>query len=218
MSSTRSSARGSRLIARASAGALVVGAAVALLALPGSSAPAPSPAAAASATVAITQFPVQGMCVYLADSFGLPRSGGRIHQGIDIMPKSNKPGDFIYAVADGQLTGQFFAAREPLAGNGWKLELPDGTFFYYFHMSAFAPGLTTGSKVVTGQILGQVGETGNAGGPHLHFEVHPGGGAAVDPYPTVHAVDGCNTTVVPPQPAGTFDPGLQPAVRLSLLD
>lgn len=177
--------------------------------------------AAVAAPVTITQFPVQGLCTYFPDSFGLPRGGGRVHEGVDIMPRSGKAGDRVYAVADGTLTRQFLAAGEPLAGNGWKLQLPDGTYFYYFHLGEFAPGLAEGSKVVTGQIIGRVGQTGNAGGPHLHFELHPQGGAAVDPYPMLHAVDGCSTTAVPPQPAATsgpdLQPALQPAIRMSML-
>jgi murein DD-endopeptidase MepM/ murein hydrolase activator NlpD len=169
---------------------------------------------ATAAAVTITQFPVQGPCSYFANSFGQPRSGGRLHEGLDILPRSGKAGGYIYAVADGTLTGQFLAADEPLAGNGWKLQRSDGTFFSYFHMSTFAPGLSVGAHVVTGQILGQVGQTGNAAGPHLHFEVHPGGGAAVDPYPVVEPIDGCCSSAIPRQPAGGIEVGLQPAVRL----
>jgi murein DD-endopeptidase MepM/ murein hydrolase activator NlpD len=207
-SRSTSAHRRRRLIARLGAATLVAGAAAAVTLRT-----TPSPAAAAA--VAIQQFPVQGRCDYAADSFGAPRDGGRKHEGIDIMPRSGKAGDYIYAAVDGTLTRQLFAIDQPLAGNGWKLQQPDGTYFYYFHMSEFAPGLHTGSTVVAGQILGKVGQTGNAGGPHLHFEVHPQGGAAVDPYPTIRAVDGCQTTAVPPQPINAFDPGLQPAIRLS---
>ena len=78
----------------------------------------------------------------------------------------------------------------------------DGTYFFYAHLSTFAPGLSVGSAVKAGQILGQIGKTGDASIPHLHFEVHPGGGASINPTPTVKAVDGCKNTAVPPQPNG----------------
>ena len=59
----------------------------------------------------------------------------------------------------------------------------DGTRYYYAHLESFAAGLTDGAKVIRGDILGTVGMTGDATGPHLHFEIHPNGGAAVDPAP-----------------------------------
>ena len=80
------------------------------------------------------------------------------------------------------------------------MTIADGTYFFYAHMSAFAPGLSVGSAVKAGQIIGQVGMTGDATIPHLHFEVHPGGGSSVNPTPYVKAVDGCKTSAVPPQP------------------
>ena len=86
------------------------------------------------------------------------------------------------------------------------MTIADGTYFFYAHMSAFAPGLSVGSAVKAGQIIGQVGMTGDAPIPHLHFEVHPGGGASVNPTPYVKAVDGCKTSAVPPQP-GDVVPG-----------
>ena len=60
-----------------------------------------------------------------------------------------------------------------------------GTYYVYAHLSAFAPGLAKGSKVLDGQLIGYVGDTGNSGPGnfHLHFEIHPGGGSAVDPLP-----------------------------------
>lgn len=157
--------------------------------------------------VSIAQFPVQGMC-YFTDTFGAPRSGGRTHAGVDIIAKS---GLYLYAVADGTLTKQYIDAPGSLAGNGWRLTRADGTYFFYAHLSAFAPGLTVGSPVKAGQILGYVGMTGNAGTPHLHFEVHPGGGAAVNPTPVVKAVDGCKVTTVPPQPGGSVPTTPPPA-------
>ena len=163
--------------------------------------------------VAIKQFPVQGMC-YFADTWGAPRSGGRSHEGVDIIAKA---GLYVYAVDDGTLTKQYIDAPGALAGNGWRLTRADGTYFFYAHFSSFAPGLKVGSSVKAGQIIGNIGMTGNAGTPHLHFEVHPGGGAAINPTSTVKAVDGCKTTTVPPQPANgttTTVPGTSPATTV----
>ncbi len=145
----------------------------------------------------IKQFPVQGLC-WFSDSWGAPRSGGRRHEGVDLITKM---GQKIYAVDDGVLTKRYIDAPGSLSGNGWRLTRADGTYFFYAHLSAFADGLMVGSPVVAGQIIGLVGMTGAAGTPHLHFEVHPGGGAPINPTPTVTAVNGCKITAIPAQPA-----------------
>ena len=157
---------------------------------------APTPSAIATTAPLIDVFPVQGPCSF-NDTYGAPRSGMRVHEGVDIIAKA---GQWIYAVKDGTLTRQYLDGPASLSGNGWRLTAADGTYFFYAHLSAFAAGLSVGSKVRAGQIIGQVGMTGNAPIPHLHFEVHPGGGASVNPTPVVKAVDGCKITAVPPQP------------------
>lgn len=117
------------------------------------------------------------------DNFGDPRSGGRTHEGTDIMASL---GQEVYAMADGVLTYQARVgdgtSGSVLSGNLWKLTAADGTYFVYAHLSGFAPGLERGMAVYRGQLLGWVGDTGNAGpgNYHLHFEWHPGGGAAVN--------------------------------------
>jgi Peptidase family M23/LysM domain len=156
-------------------------------------APATAPA------VAISVFPAQGLCSF-GDTYGAPRSGGRFHEGVDIIAKA---GQWIYAVQDGTLTKKYIDAPGSLSGNGWRLTVAGGTYFFYAHLSTFAPGLTVGSAVKAGQIIGQVGMTGDAPIPHLHFEVHPGGGASINPTPVVRAVDACKVTAVPPQPDGS---------------
>jgi LysM repeat protein len=153
-------------------------------------------------TVSINVFPVQGPCSF-GDSYGAPRGGGRTHEGVDIIAKA---GQWIYAAKDGTLTKRYLDAPGSLSGNGWRLTSSDGNYFFYAHLSAFAAGLSVGSPVKAGQILGQVGMTGDASIPHLHFEVHPGGGPSVNPTPVVKAVDGCKTSAVPPQPNGV--PGM----------
>jgi hypothetical protein len=161
--------------------------------------PAPTPAPASPHSVAISVFPAQGPCSY-GDTYGAPRGGGRFHEGVDIIAKA---GQWIYAVQDGTLTKKYVDAPGSLSGNGWRLTVGGGTYFFYAHLSTFAPGLAVGSAVKAGQIIGQVGMTGDAPIPHLHFEVHPGGGASVNPTPVVKAVDGCKNSAVPPQPDGS---------------
>ena len=144
----------------------------------------------AGPTIALAQFPVQGLCGFV-DSYGANRSGGRSHEGVDIIAKK---GLNIYAVNDGTLTKRYVDRVGQLAGNGWRLTTADGTYYFYAHMSAFADGLSVGSTVVAGQIIGYIGATGNAGTPHLHFEIHPQGGRPVNPTQSVIAVNGCKVT------------------------
>ncbi len=88
------------------------------------------------------------------------------------------------------------------AGNAWTLTGADGTRYFYAHLSDFAPELSVGSWVTAGQIIGWVGSTGNASAHHLHFEVRPGGGSPVNPYPILRAQGGCNSGRPYTQPGG----------------
>jgi murein DD-endopeptidase MepM/ murein hydrolase activator NlpD len=69
-----------------------------------------------------------------------------------------------------------------------RIRHANGYVTYYLHMSRFAPGMRAGRRVSQGEVIGYVGSTGNAYTPHLHFEYHPGGGVAVNPYPLVRSV------------------------------
>lgn len=114
-------------------------------------------------------------------SWGFPRSGGRLHQGNDLMAPI---GTTVRAPVSGtvtQLTGR-------IGGHQFLLRGDDGHVYIGTHMSRPGPS----GRVAAGAIVGYVGDTGNAEGgpPHLHFEIRPNGGAATDPYPTLQA-NGC---------------------------
>jgi murein DD-endopeptidase MepM/ murein hydrolase activator NlpD len=138
-------------------------------------------------------FPMQGRCSF-SDSWHAPRGGGRLHEGVDII---GARGLAIYAVVDGTITRMLTGGA--LSGNSIRLTAPDGTYYFYAHLDGFAAGLATGQTVRAGQVIGYNGSTG-ATTAHLHFEIHPQGGAAVNPYPIVKAVDACNVTELLPQP------------------
>ena len=136
--------------------------------------------------VTIPVFPVRPAC-YFIDTWMEARGPDRKHEGVDII--ANR-GQEVLAVADGTITKMYTADTAKLSGNALRLTMGDGTYFFYAHLDTFAPGIAVGSKVAAGQVIGTVGSTG-ATTPHLHFEVHPQGGAAVNPYPIVKSVDAC---------------------------
>ena len=155
---------------------------------------ASSAAAAPGKAVPRLIFPVVGTTSYI-DDFGAPRAGGA-HQGIDIMAARHAP-----AVAVEAGTVKFWTTSAQ-AGCMLYLHGASGTTYLYIHLNndltahndnrgscvagiAYAPGLRDGARVAAGQLIGYVGDSGDANGihPHLHFEVHPNDGAAVDGYP-----------------------------------
>lgn len=144
--------------------------------------------------IGVIPFPMDPLprCALSKTSFGQARPGGRTHEGVDIMATL---GQAIYAVDNGTLTKQTIdgAPNAILSGNAWTLKLTDGTYYFYAHLSTFAAGLTQGSVVTRGQVIGYVGDTGDPGpgNYHLHFEVHPLGGAAVNPVPLLTIPHAC---------------------------
>jgi hypothetical protein len=154
-----------------------------------------SAGAVAAPTKAVPRliFPVVGGATYI-DDFGAPRAGGS-HQGNDLMAARHTP-----AVAVEPGTVKFWTTS---ASAGCMLYLygDSGTTYLYIHLNndltakndnrgscvagtSYAPGLKNGAHVAAGQLVGFVGDSGDANGisPHLHFEVHPNDGAAVSPY------------------------------------
>ena len=141
----------------------------------------PSPAILARFPGAV--FPVAGTYTY-TDTFGAYRAntpGG--HQGADIFASYGTP---VVAVQDGIITG---VSTTPIGGNNIHLTTSRGDYFYYAHLSRFATRLVQGQQVIAGQTIGYVGDTGDAKGTpsHLHFEIHPSGGPAIDPTPYLDA-------------------------------
>ncbi len=164
-----------------------------------SSAPSPAPEAAPKAPIATPEplglprraapvvgvptdegyvFPVAGGASY-GDDYGAPRAGTGWHHGNDLFADRGTP---LLAVADGTLSK---VGVNTLGGNRLWLTDDAGNEFYYAHLSAYAPAAVEGARVSAGQVIGFVGNTGQAitTPPHLHFEVHPGGGDSVNPYP-----------------------------------
>ena len=151
---------------------------------------APAPTPPSSAGVALEVFPVQGRC-WFGDTWQAPRSGGRLHEGVDVIAAR---GNLLYAAVSGRISKIYVDSPGSLAGNGLRIAQDNGTYITYLHMDTIAPGIGLGVPVTAGQVVGTLGSTGNAATPHLHFEVHPGGGAAVNPFPLVKPIDACNVT------------------------
>jgi hypothetical protein len=143
-------------------------------------------------------FPILGAAHYV-DDFGDPRPGGP-HQGIDIVAAKKS---VALAAEPGKVK---FWTTSATAGCMLYLYGASGTTYYYIHLNndltrgddnrgkcvagtAYAPKLKDGAKVAAGQPVGFVGDSGDADGAHahLHFEVHPGGGKAVDGYSSLQA-------------------------------
>ena len=116
------------------------------------------------------------------DSWGFPRSGGRSHEGVDMFAPMGTP---LYAVADGTIWRVY---NNSLGGLAINLIDEAGAMYYYAHMSA--AHVESGQKVSSGQIIGAVGDSGNARGtpPHVHWQVHPGNASPVNPYPLAQSL------------------------------
>jgi murein DD-endopeptidase MepM/ murein hydrolase activator NlpD len=131
----------------------------------------------------LERFPHVDPHSYFWNDWGQPRSGGRRHRGTDIFSDRGSP---VVAVADGFVVGM---KRGRLSGYMLRIRHADGWESWYLHLdddtpgttdnrggpeTAFAPGLEIGDFVEAGQVVGFVGDSGNARGssPHTHFELH----------------------------------------------
>ena len=165
--------------------------------------PAPAPTASSRAPFVYPMvFPLVGLRpagVQVTRSFGDPRPGGRHHEGVDILAPKLTP---VVAVADGTVRWMHDTRRGDccdlaiLHDDGWRSR--------YIHLNddtpgtddgegyGIAPGLRVGARVRAGQLIGYVGDSGNAehSVPHLHFELRRPDGTPVDPYPSLVAAEG----------------------------
>lgn len=144
--------------------------------------PAPTPALGADRYLKV--FPVQGEYTYF-DDYGAPRGQGA-HEGNDIMADRGTP---LVAVDDGVIS-KMTRTESGLGGIYIWLKRADGVQYYYAHMNAIAEGLEVGSRISVGQVVGSVGNTGDArsGPPHLHFEIR-NEWTPINPYTHLQAVD-----------------------------
>ncbi len=129
------------------------------------------------------EVPVRGVArAALHSSWGEPRSGHRRHQGIDIFARRGTP---VVAATEGVVVR--IGTTDRLGGNTVWVAGKPSTLYYYAHLDGFRPGLRVGEHVEAGDVLGRVGNTGNARTtpPHLHFGVYPMARAfwPVDPTP-----------------------------------
>jgi len=130
-------------------------------------------------------FPVYGPHNY-TDTFGAFRADTGFHEGNDIFAAAGTP---VVAVTAGTLNR---VGTLRISGNRLWVKSRKGDCFFFAHLSAFATDARSGLRVKAVQVVGFVGSTGDAEKtpPHLHFEVHPGCGPAVDPYPFLRAWEG----------------------------
>ena len=126
--------------------------------------------------------PMAGAASAFSNDWGNPRSGGRTHKGTDIFAPM---GQNVYAVASGTVR----LTSGGLGGTSVWLSADYGVDFYYAHLSGYASGISSGTRVSKGDLIAFNGNSGNArgGSPHVHFQLHPGGRSRppVNPFPTL---------------------------------
>jgi murein DD-endopeptidase MepM/ murein hydrolase activator NlpD len=121
--------------------------------------------------------PVPGAA--FSNDFGQPRTG-HTHQGNDMFAPMGTPN---LAVVGGNVT----YGPGGSGGNGAYLEGDNGVTYIYYHLSEYVGGPR---RVAQGEVIAKLGMTGNAGAPHTHFEMRPGGRTAnaVNPFPTISKI------------------------------
>jgi murein DD-endopeptidase MepM/ murein hydrolase activator NlpD len=157
--------------------------------------------APAAATQYLRTFPIQGTpsqpytttAYPYVDQYGTPGPEGPI-VGIDLPAAAGTP---VVAVCNATVVAMNSQIPTGLGGIWVRLQDVTGTQYYYAHLSAVAPGLAVGSQLVTGQVIGAVGTSGDAlgGNPLLYFEIDPRGATPADPYGDLHLLAPAPPTV-----------------------
>lgn len=168
-------------------------------------------------------FPVEGGAVF-TDDFGDARSGGKVHEAIDLMAPKMTP---ILAARGGTIVSA--SLTEPSYGYMISIAGDDGFKYNYLHINndtpgtddgngglvhAYAPGISRGVTVTQGQVIAYVGDSGNAEdtAPHLHFEIKSHDGTAINPYPYLIAALNLSSynidAILAASPNINFDRGL----------
>ena len=158
-------------------------------------------------------FPVAGQHNFV-DTFGAPRSDVPVHVGNDVFASFGTP---VMAVADGRL---YRVGTLKISGNRLWLRDTKGFRYFYAHLSDFAAAAYNGADVHAGEVIGFVGNTGDAEPtpPHLHFEVHMPNGAVVDPYPYLRKWDAGGVTSASWLRRYGNDPGVRPGALVVVKD
>lgn len=158
-------------------------------------------------------FPVAGKHDFV-DTFGAPRSDVPVHVGNDIFAAFGTP---VVAVADGRI---YRVGTLPISGNRLWLRDKRGYRYFYCHLSDFAAAAYNGADVHAGEVIGFVGNTGDAEPtpPHLHFEVHMPDGAVVDPYRYLTKWDNDGVTSASWLRRYGQDPGVRPGALVVVKD
>ena len=134
-----------------------------------------------AALLGMGQFPVAGEAYWSDDWYHARFTPAfHLHQGTDIFAARGTP---VRAPVEGRVEFQ----SEGAGGLAAYVTAPDGTYYYMAHLDRFASDVRSGQTVKQGRVVGFTGSTGNAegGSPHVHFEIHPRGGGAVNPKPTL---------------------------------
>jgi murein DD-endopeptidase MepM/ murein hydrolase activator NlpD len=158
-------------------------------------------------------FPVAGKHTF-TDTYGAPRSDVPVHLGVDIFASFGTP---IVAVADGRI---YRVGTLTISGNRLWLRDKHGYRYFYCHLSDFAAAAYNGADVHAGEVIGFVGNTGDAEPtpPHLHFEVHMPDGAPVDPTPFASNWDAGGVSSETWLKRYGQDPGVRPGALVVVKD